>query len=218
MPVVSAPRLRLWPPSAVRSKPAAVARAWMMRATVPGSMAAEPSRGGGGGPSPRQGSREADQQQRAIAQPDEVIADRRQELAQDLGGGGEFLGRQLAAIGGVAADPGHGLGDMRLGGRHRAAGDEVQVAQGGAAQVDGIDAEAAAALGGQKGDDVGRARRQAGQGVAIAAGAPGVVRIVRASGGEGRLASSWLRFRARAERLVIGGLMPRLGSWFGGAD
>ena len=107
---------------------------------------------------------------------------------------------------------------MRLGGRHRAAGDEVQVEQGGAAQVYGIDAEAAAALGGQKGDDVGRARRQAGQGVAITAGAPGVVRIVRSSGGEGRLASSWLRFRARAERLVIGGLMPRLGSWFGGGD
>ncbi len=67
----------------------------------------------------------------------------------------------MAAIGGVAVDANYGLGDVRLGGGDWAAGDEVQVAQRGAAQVDGIDAEAAAALG----DDVGRARQLAGHGV-----------------------------------------------------
>ena len=52
MPVVSAPRLRLCPPSARGSKPAAAARALMIWATVPASMAGC-RRGQGGGASPR---------------------------------------------------------------------------------------------------------------------------------------------------------------------
>ena len=49
MPVVRAPRLRLWPPMALRSKPAAAARAWMMRATVRASMAWVPTTRAGRG-------------------------------------------------------------------------------------------------------------------------------------------------------------------------
>jgi hypothetical protein len=48
MPVLSAPRLRLWPPRTLASKPACAARAWMIRATVPGSIARLPTRGRGG--------------------------------------------------------------------------------------------------------------------------------------------------------------------------
>ena len=64
---------------------------------------------------------------------------------------------------GVAADAGHGLADHRLGGRHRAAGEVVQIADRGAAQVDGADRKAALALGGEEGHDVGGAGGQAGQ-------------------------------------------------------
>ena len=69
--------------------------------------------------------------------------------------------------------PGHGLGHLRLGGWRWAAGDEVEIADGGAPQVDGVDAHAPAALVGQEGDHVGGARRQTGQGVCVAPGAPG---------------------------------------------
>ena len=84
-----------------------------------------------------------------------------------------FLRRELAALGGVAADAGQGLADHRLGGRHGAAGEIVQIADGGAAQVDGVDRQAALALGGEERHDVGGGRRQAGQRVAGAPGAPG---------------------------------------------
>ena len=187
------------------SKPAAAARAWTMRATVPGSMAAVPTRGRGvcrpsrprGGdqnppehrafgdagrllPAPQrahraefgravgdgdgdaapgafalgarqgeaqpalarsrcstriagqfgaaQGPGKADQQQGAVAQACEargarqIIGDGGEDLAQDVGGGGELLGRQLACVGGVATHAGHGRGDLGLGGGHRAAG------------------------------------------------------------------------------------------------
>jgi hypothetical protein len=120
-----------------------------------------------------QGSGEADQQQGAVAQSDQVVADRGEDLPQNVDGGGQFLGRQVAPVGGGAVDAGHGLGHVRLSGGHRATGDEVQIADGGAAQVDGGDAGAAAALGGEEGDHVGGAGRQAGQGVLIAPGAPG---------------------------------------------
>ena len=47
MPVLNAPRLRLWPPSSAGSKPARAARLWMIRATVPASIATAPTRGRG---------------------------------------------------------------------------------------------------------------------------------------------------------------------------
>ena len=199
---------------ASRSKPAAAARAWMMRATVPASMAWVPTTRAGrvvllgipprrhpdppehrplgdpGGvlPAPQgahraerraaerdgdghclavalalgagqgelqaavallevvdpdggefaaaQGAGEADQQQGAVAQAAQIVGDQGDDVAQQFDGGGEFLLRGLAMVGGVAADAGDGLGDPRLGGRHRAAGDEVQVADGGAAELD----------------------------------------------------------------------------------
>jgi hypothetical protein len=51
---------------------------------------------------------EADQQQRAVAQSGQGGFDRRQDLAQDVGGGGEFLAGQLAGIGGGAVHAGQG--------------------------------------------------------------------------------------------------------------
>ena len=247
MPVVSAPRLRLWPPRVAASKPAAAARACTMRATVRGSIGWVPTVGGRGmspraggiqmrrnsGPSvrpavppaaqrahrtecggaerqgdgdafavavalgerqgeaqparggfqvlhpdrrqlgPAQRAGEADQQQGAVAQPAQVVADRGEDLAQHADRGGEFLRREFAALGGVAADAGQRLADHRLGGRHRAAGEVVQIADRGAAQVDRVDGEAALALGGEERHDVGGGRGQAGQRVAGAPGAPG---------------------------------------------
>ena len=81
--------------------------------------------------------------------------------------------RELAALGGVAADAGQRLADHRLGGRHRAAGEVVQIPDRGTAQVDGGDRQAALALGGEERHDVGGGRGQAGQRVAGAPGAPG---------------------------------------------
>ena len=115
---------------------------------------------------------EADQQQGAVAQPCEVVGHACQDLAQDVGGGGELLGRQLAGIGGGAMNAGQGGRDVGFRGGHRQAGDEVQVADGGAAQFDGVDGQATSALGGEEGDDVGGVG-QAGQLVAGAPGAPG---------------------------------------------
>jgi hypothetical protein len=60
---------------------------------------------------------------------------------------------------------------LTCGGRHRAAADEMQSADGGAAQLDGGDAEAAAAFGGAAGDPVGGPGGQAGQTVALVPGA-----------------------------------------------
>ena len=48
MPVVSAPRLRLWPPKSRRPKPASTARDWTIAATVRGVIAVAPIRGRGG--------------------------------------------------------------------------------------------------------------------------------------------------------------------------
>ena len=114
-----------------------------------------------------------DQQQGAVAQAAQVVADRGEDLAQHADRGGEFLGREFAALGGVAADAGERLADHRLGGRHRAAGEVVQIADRGAAQVDRVDRQAALALGGEERHDVGGGRGQAGQRVAGAPGAPG---------------------------------------------
>ena len=61
--------------------------------------------------------------------------------------------RQLAGVGGGAVDAGRGRGDVGFRGGHRQAGGEVQVADGGAAQVDGVDRQAPAALCGEEGDD-----------------------------------------------------------------
>ena len=123
------------------------------------------------GPAQRAG--EAHQQQGAVAPAAQVVADRGEDLAQHADRGGEFLRRELAALGGVAADAGQRLADHRLGGRHRAAGEIVQIADRGAAQVDRVDRQAALALGGEERHDVGGGRGQAGQGVAGAPGAPG---------------------------------------------
>jgi hypothetical protein len=116
---------------------------------------------------------EAKEQQGAVAQAGQVGRDRLEDLAQNRRSGGEFPGRQLAGSGGGAVHASHGLGDLRLGGRHRAAADEMQIADGGAAQVHGGDAEAAAAFGGEEGNHVGGPGGQAGQRVAVAPGAPG---------------------------------------------
>jgi hypothetical protein len=116
----------------------------------------------GGGLGASECAGEARQQQRAVAQPGEVGFDRRQDLAQDVGGGGEFLAGHLAGIGGGAVHAGHGFADLRFGGGHRAAGDDMQVADRGAAQFDGVDATALAALGGEEGDHIGGVSGQAG--------------------------------------------------------
>ena len=123
------------------------------------------------GPAQRAG--EADQQQGAVAQPAQVVADRGEDLAQHADRGGEFLRREFAALRGVAADAGERLADHRLGGRHRAAGEVMQIADRGAAQVDRVDRQAALALGGEERHDVGGGRGQAGQRVAGAPAAPG---------------------------------------------
>ena len=68
---------------------------------------------------------------------------------------------------------GQGRRDVGFRRGHRQAGDEVQVADGGAAQLDGVDREPAAAFGGEEGDDIGGVGGQAGQLVAGAPGAPG---------------------------------------------
>ena len=49
---LSAPRLRLWPPTASRSNPALAARVLMIRVTMPALIAAVPNAGAGRGPSP----------------------------------------------------------------------------------------------------------------------------------------------------------------------
>ena len=116
---------------------------------------------------------EADREERAVAQAAEVVRDGGQDVAQEIGGGGEFLGRALAVVGGVAMDAGHGGGDPGFGGRHGTAGEEVEGADRRPAQIDGIDREATAALRGEEGDDVLGAGGQAGEGVAVAEGAPG---------------------------------------------
>ena len=123
------------------------------------------------GPAQRAG--EAHQQQGAVAPAAQVVADRGEDLAQHADRGGEFLRREFAALGGVAADAGERLADHRLGGRHRAAGEVVQIADRGAAQVDRVDRQAALALGGEERHDVGGGRGQAGQRVAGAPAAPG---------------------------------------------
>ena len=123
------------------------------------------------GPAQRAG--EAHQQQGAVAPAAQVVADRGEDLAQHADRGGEFFRREFAALRGVAADAGQRLADHRLGGRHRAAGEIVQIADRGAAQVDGVDRQAALALGGEERHDVGGGRGQAGQRVAGAPGAPG---------------------------------------------
>ena len=123
------------------------------------------------GPAQRAG--EADQQQGAVAPAAQVVADRGEDLAQHADRGGEFLRREFAALRGVAADAGQRLADHCLGGRHRAAGEVVQITDRGAAQVDRVDRQAALALGGEERHDVGGGRGQAGQRVAGAPGAPG---------------------------------------------
>jgi len=112
----------------------------------------------------------------AVAPAGQVIGDTGQDFAQDVGGGGEFLGRQHAGVSGGAVDAGHGRRDLGFGGGDRQAGDEVQVADRGAAQVDGVDGQAPAAFGGEEGDDVGGVSRQAGQSVLVAPDAhPGAI-------------------------------------------
>ena len=123
------------------------------------------------GPAQRAG--EAGQQQGAVAQAAQVVADRGEDLAQHADRGGEFLRREFAALRGVTADTGERLADHRLGGRHRAAGEIMQIPDRGAAQIDGADRQAALALGGEERHDVGGGRGQAGQRVAGAPGAPG---------------------------------------------
>ena len=97
----------------------------------------------------------------------------RARVAQDGDGGGQLLGRRFAPIGGPAADAEHGFRDLRLGGRHRTAGEELEIANVPPAQDEGVDREAPAALGGEEGDDVRPLGGEAGQGVALAPGAPG---------------------------------------------
>ena len=99
----------------------------------------------------------ADQQQRAIAQTDEVVGHGFEQPAQDLHGGRFLLAGMLAGAGGGALDPGQGLGHAGIIGRHRRAGGPVQIADGGAPQLEGFWREAAQPLAGEEGGDVGPA-------------------------------------------------------------
>ena len=111
-----------------------------------------------------QGAGERDQEQGTVAQAARVLRDWSEDLAEDGDGGGQLLGRRFAGRGGLAADAGHGFRDLCLGGGHRAAGEEMGIANGRPAQDDGVDREAPAALGGEEGEDVrgGRAGRGVG--------------------------------------------------------
>ena len=82
--MVSAPRLRLWPPRAAGSKPAAAARACTMRATVRGSIAAVPTVGGRGTP-PRAAGPDA-AEQRAVGDPGGVLPAAQRAHRAEFGG------------------------------------------------------------------------------------------------------------------------------------
>ena len=110
---------------------------------------------------------EAQQQQRPVAQPGQVVADRRQDLAQDADLGREFRPGTLACLLGQPVEPGKGLGDRRRGGGGGAAGEVVQVADRGDPEPQRVGRErlfpvGPVAFGGEEGGDVGR---PGGQGV-----------------------------------------------------
>jgi hypothetical protein len=130
------------------------------QAVFAGCQIGDPDRGKVGAP---QGAGEAESQQGAVAQAGQVGGDRFENLAQDRRRGGAFPDRQPAGFGGGAVHAGHGLGDLGRGGRHRAAADEMQGADGCAAPFDGGDAAAATAFSGAAGDPIGGPGGQAGQ-------------------------------------------------------
>ena len=112
---------------------------------------------------------------------------------------------------GVTADTGERLADHRLGGRHRAAGEIMQIPDRGAAQIDGADRQAALALGGEERHDVGGGRGQAGQRVAGAPGAPGgdtPARVARRV-----LAALASRAKALAVARAVARVPSNAGSW-----
>ena len=84
-----------------------------------------------------QGAGEADQKRGPVAQATQVVGGWLKDRAQDGDVGGQLLGGGFAAIGGLAADAGHGLRDPHCGGRNRAAaeqGDDVRPLDGEAGQ------------------------------------------------------------------------------------
>ena len=132
-----------------------------------------PDRGEFGTP---QRAGEAHQDERAVAQAAQIVPDRREQPAHDGRGRRDLLARDLAAVGGVPADAGDGFRHANVVGGHRAAGGAVQIADGGAAEFDGVGREPAAALAGEEGGDI---RALSGQGREV------VARTPRAPGADG---------------------------------
>ena len=125
-----------------------------------------------------EGAGEAHQQQRPVAQPRQVVADRCHDLAQDADFRRELRLGTLAGLPGQSVEPGERLGDDRRGGGGGASGEVVQIADRGDPQPQRVGrqrffAVRPVALGGEEGGDVGRPGGQGGQAVSAAPGAPG---------------------------------------------
>lgn len=104
----------------------------------------------GGDLSAAQRPDKADEQNGAVAQPPQVMGDRRQDLAEDGVGGVGDLAAGLAGRGRGPGDPGERLGDPDIVGARGQAGGAVEGAEGGAAQHEGGGGEAAGPLAGQE--------------------------------------------------------------------
>ena len=175
------------------------------------------------GPAKRAG--ETQQQQRPVAPPRQVVADRRDDLAQNRDLGSELRLRALARLLGELVQAREGLGDPRGRRRGGASGKVMQVADGGEPQLERIGRERLSwrrgiAVGGKEGGNVGGPGGEGGEAVLTAPGTPGahtgavgasrIVRLGAASEDVGNL----LRCRQRAVRLrdLSGdrGVEPRL--------
>ena len=69
--------------------------------------------------------------------PRQIVADRREDLAQHGDPGGELGARPVARFGGGPVQPGEGLGDHGCGGGGGEAGEVVQIGDGGEAERQG---------------------------------------------------------------------------------
>jgi hypothetical protein len=86
---------------------------------------------------------------------DEIVADRSQDLPEDVDGRGEFLDRSLTFCRRLAMDAGHGLSDARLGSGDRQSGDEVGDSGSPHAWGPGVDADAASVFRCEEDDEIG---------------------------------------------------------------
>ena len=98
----------------------------------------------------------ADQDQRAITPSGQIVGDHLDRGAQQIEHQGGLFAQRPAVR---PADAGEGGGHQRRRGRRRIAGQQMQIAQRGVAQPQGVDGQAPARLGREKrGDGLGRGR------------------------------------------------------------